>query len=368
MPGSLPAPYLRSLITALLDASPSYFDHFEIYNLTIHQSIVERHVSHNFPTPSAMNVPTLEHQQQQFQADSIDPILQKLTTSLSGILDHLDSPIPGQWLTEDGDLNLTTLSLVHHAFSLAPRFLFRTHAFSLVPTLSLSYHTLLPRFHTHTTLSHSRHTFSLVPRFVSFTDHAFSLIPRFPTRTTLSQSCHAFSLPPRFYTLATLSLSCHTFSLVPPRFVSFTDHAFSLIPRFPTRTTLSQSCHAFSLPPRFHTLATLSLSCHAFSLPPRFHTRTTLSHSYHAFSLLPCFLTLATLSHSYHAFSPSHPRFFLTNHSPQFSAPTTTFIFYHGFYLACLSSPFSAAAATTFIFHHSFSLHAFPHVQLRYQK
>ena len=42
---------------------------------------------------------------QQFQVDLIDPILQKLATSLSGILDHLDSPIPEQWLTEDGDLN-----------------------------------------------------------------------------------------------------------------------------------------------------------------------------------------------------------------------------------------------------------------------
>ena len=120
------------------------------------------------------------------------------------------------------------------------------------------------------------------------------------------------------------------------------------------------------------TLPTLSLSYHAFSLVPRFLNLTTLSHFHHAFSFPPRFLTLATLSHSHHAYLLlprflSHPIFFRTDHSPQFSAPTTTFISYHVFYLFYLSSPFSAAA-TTFIFHHGFSLQVFPHVQLRYQK
>ena len=206
--------------------------------------------------------------------------------------------------------------------------------FSLLATLLSPFATILhlsppilillhcPRFLISTTLFHSYHAFSLVARFVSFTDHAFSLLPRFLTRTTLSHSYHAFSLSPRFLSRTTLCLSHHGLCLL---------------------------------------LTTLCLSYHAFSLLPRFLT----------FSLPQCLLTLTTLSHflkyACHAFSLSHPRFFLADHSPQFSAPTTTFIFYHGFYLAYLSSPFSAAA-TTFIFHHSVSLQVFPHVQLRYQR
>ena len=38
------------------------------------------------------------------QADLIDPVLQKLAPPLSDVLDHLDEPIPKEWLTAEGDL------------------------------------------------------------------------------------------------------------------------------------------------------------------------------------------------------------------------------------------------------------------------